>query len=110
MIISLGANRKTAKTEMAPDAMHLSCQDIRLARDDRDKIAIHRVLIDVDLDLAHVADSAAMLLFEGRCLSHLGFKVCVDLRLVGVVVSKSCMNLRQRQVAKLPRDFFWNQA
>ena len=51
-----------------------------------------------------------MLLFEGLCLSHLGFKVCVDLPLVGVVVSKSCMNLRQRQVAKLSRDFFWNQA
>ena len=51
-----------------------------------------------------------MLLFEGLCLSRLGFEVCVDLCLFGVVVSKSCMNLRQRQVAKFPRDFFWNQA
>jgi len=51
-----------------------------------------------------------MLLFEGLYLSRLGFEVGVDFCLVGVVVSKSCMNLRQRQVAKLSRDFFWNQA
>ena len=51
-----------------------------------------------------------MLFFEGLCLPRLGFEVCVDLRLVGVVVGESRMNLRQRQVAKLPHDFFWNQA
>lgn len=51
-----------------------------------------------------------MLFFEGLCLLRLGFKVCVDLRLVRVVAGKSRMNLRQRQVAKFPRDLFWNQA
>jgi len=53
---------------------------------------------------------APVLLFEGLCLPRLGFQVCVDLRLVGVVVSKGRMNLRQRKVAKLTQDLFWNQA
>ena len=50
-----------------------------------------------------------MLFFEGLCLPRLRFQVCVDLRLVGVVAGKSRMNPRQRQVATLPHDFFWNQ-
>lgn len=41
----------------------------------RDKIAVHRVLIDVDLDLAHGCRLAAMLLFEGLCLPRFGFEV-----------------------------------
>ena len=51
-----------------------------------------------------------MLFFEGLCLPRLGFQVGVDLGLAGVVVGESRMDLCQRQVAKLPRDFFRNQA
>ena len=51
-----------------------------------------------------------MLLFEGLCLPRLGFQVSVDPRLVGVVAGKGRMNLRQRQMAKLPHDLFRNQA
>ena len=51
-----------------------------------------------------------MLFFENLCCSRLRLQVRVDLRLVGVVVGESRMNLRQRQVAKLPHDFLWNQA
>ena len=36
-----------------------------------------------------------MLLFEGLCLPRFGFEVCVDLCLVGVIVGKSRMHLRQ---------------
>lgn len=50
-----------------------------------------------------------MSLFEGLSLLRLGFHVRVDLRLVGMVVSEGRMNLRQRQVAKLPRDLLRNQ-
>ena len=64
----------------------------------RDKVAVHRVFVDVDLDPAHRWGSAPVLRFEGLCLPRLGFQVPVDLRLVGVIVGKSRMNLRQRQV------------
>src|SRR5271157_1265942 len=50
-----------------------------------------------------------MLLFEGLGLARLGVQVGVDFRLVGVVVSESSVDLRQRQVAKLPHDLLWNQ-
>jgi hypothetical protein len=50
-----------------------------------------------------------MLLFEGLCLSRFSFEVSVDLCLVGVVVGKGRMNLRQREVPEFPRDFLWNQ-
>src|ERR1035437_5071108 len=69
----------------------------------RDQIAVHRVFVDVDLDLAHRWRSAPVLCFEGLCLPRLEFEICVDLRLVGVVVGESRMNLRQRQGAKLDR-------
>jgi hypothetical protein len=36
--------------------------------------------------------------FEGLSLAVLGFQVCVNSRLVGVIVCKSRMYLRQRQV------------
>ena len=48
--------------------------------------------------------------FEGLCLPRLSFQVRVGLRLVGVVAGESLMNLRQREVAELPHDFFRNQA
>jgi len=41
----------------------------------------------------------AKALFQSFGLSRLCFQVCVDLRLVGVVVGEGRMNLRQRQVA-----------
>lgn len=37
----------------------------------RDKIAIHRVFVNVDFDLAHRRGSAPVLFFEGFCLSRL---------------------------------------
>jgi len=51
-----------------------------------------------------------VLLFEGLGLLRLGFQVCVDLRLVGMVVGEGSMNLCQRQVAKLPHDLLRNQS
>ena len=51
-----------------------------------------------------------MLFFEGLCLPCLGFQVSVDFPLIGVVIGESSVNLRQRQVAGLPHDFFGNQA
>lgn len=51
-----------------------------------------------------------MLFFEVLCLLRLGVQVRVDLHQVGVVAGKGSMNLSQRQAAKLPHDFFWNQA
>jgi len=76
----------------------------------RDKIAVHRVFVDVDFDLAHRRRSAPVLFFEGRCLPLLRFQVRVDLRLVGVAVSKSRMNLRERNMPDLPGNFLGNQA
>ena len=75
----------------------------------RDQIAIHRVLINVDFDLAHGRRSAAVLLFEGLCLPRFSFQVSVYLCLVGVVVGKGRMHLRQREVPEFSRDFFRNQ-
>ena len=51
-----------------------------------------------------------MLFSEDFRFPRLGFQVSVDFPPIGVVVGESRMNLRQRQVAKLPRDFFGNQA
>ena len=51
-----------------------------------------------------------MLSFEGHCLPRFGFQVCINLRLVGMVVGKSRMNLCQRQVTKLPHYLLRNQA
>jgi hypothetical protein len=76
----------------------------------RDEVGVHRVFVDVNLDLVHRCGSAPVMCFEGVSLPRLGFQVCVDLHLVGMVVSQSRMDLRQRQVAKLPHDLFWNQA
>jgi len=50
-----------------------------------------------------------MLLFKGRCLARFGFEVCVDLCLVGVVVGKGRMNLRQREVSEFPGNLLRNQ-
>lgn len=50
------------------------------------------------------------MIVRGPRLPRLAFQVPVDLILVGVVIGQSRMNLGQRQVAKLPRDFLWNQA
>ena len=51
-----------------------------------------------------------MPLFQGLGFPRLGFQVRVDLRLVGVVISEGRMNLRQRQVAKLPDDLLRDKA
>ena len=48
-------------------------------------------------------------MFEGLSLLRLGVQVRVAFRLVGMVVSEGRVNLRQRQAAKLPRDFLRNQ-
>ena len=74
------------------------------------EIAVHRVFVDVDLDPAHRGGSAPVPFLESLCFPRLEFQVCVNLPLVGVVVGQSRMDLRQRQVAKLPHDFFRNQA
>ncbi len=50
-----------------------------------------------------------MLPFEGLRLPRFSFEVSVDLCLVGVVVGKGRMHLRQRKVPEFPHDFFWNQ-
>lgn len=76
----------------------------------RDKVAVHSVFVDVDVDLAHRPGSAPVLLFQR--FRHVGFcfEVGLDLRPVGVVVSKSGMNLRQRKLPELPHDLLRNQA
>lgn len=51
-----------------------------------------------------------MLFFESLSFPRFGFQVSVDFPPIGVVVGESRMNLRQRQVAKPPRDFLGNQA
>ena len=52
-----------------------------------------------------------MLSLESFNLAVLGFQVCVNSRLVGVIVGKSRMYLRQRQVAcERLYDLFRNQA
>ena len=57
------------------------------------QVAVHRVLIDVDLYLAHGCRSAGILPFKGICRLRLGFDVCVDLGLIGVVAGQGGMNL-----------------
>jgi len=42
-----------------------------------------------------------VLLFEGLCLKRLCIQVRVDFRLIGVVIGKGRMNLRQREMANL---------
>src|SRR5258708_4156024 len=61
-----------------------------------DKIAVHRVFVDVDPDPTHASGSPTVLLFEGLGCLRLSLKVRVDLWLVGVVVRKGRMNLSQR--------------
>ena len=52
-----------------------------------------------------------MLSFQNLGLAVLGCQVCVDFLLVGVVVGKRRVNLRQRQVtSERLYDLFWNQA
>jgi hypothetical protein len=51
-----------------------------------------------------------VLLFQSFRLSHFGFQVRVDLRLIGVIISEGRMYLRQRQMADLPQDLLGNQA
>ncbi len=51
-----------------------------------------------------------MLLLESRCLEHFRGEVRINLRLIRVVVGEGRVNLRQRQMAKLPQDLLWNQA
>jgi len=47
--------------------------------------------------------------FQNLGLALLGCQVCVNFLLVGVVVGKRCVNLRQRQVtSERLYDFFWN--
>lgn len=65
----------------------------------RDQTIIHRVFVEVELDLIHRCESAAVLPFQSVSLAVLRLQVCVDLRLVGIVVGKCRMNLRQRQLA-----------
>ena len=64
----------------------------------RDQTTMHRIFVEVELDLIHRCGSAPVLSFQNLRLAVLGFQVCVDFRLVCVVVGKSRMNLRQRQV------------
>jgi hypothetical protein len=52
----------------------------------RDEIAVHRVLIDIDLKPAHRNSSTPVLLFQSIGLLHFGLKVRVDLCLIGVIV------------------------
>ena len=47
---------------------------------------------------------------KGLGLPCLSFQVRVDFRLVGVVVRQRGMDLRQGQMAKPTRDFFWNKS
>ena len=61
----------------------------------RGKIAIHRIVVDVDLDLTHARGSAAVLLFQGFGFLRLRLYVGVDLTLVGMLVSQRRMNLRE---------------
>ena len=62
----------------------------------RGQIAVHRVLIDINLKLAHGCGSVPVLLLQSVRLSHFGFQVGVDLRLIGVIVGQGRMYLRQR--------------
>ena len=85
------------------------CDATRTKR--RDQTALHRIFVDVEVDLIHECGSAPVLPFQSLGLAVLGFQVCVDFRLIGVVVGKSRMNLRQRQVtSERLYDLFRNQA
>ena len=53
--------------------------------------------------------SALVPFFEGLCLLRFGAQVRVNLRLVGVVVGKGRVHLRQRQMANLSGDLFRNE-
>ena len=48
--------------------------------ENRDKIAVYRVFIDVDLDLAHWRGSAPVLFLKGLRLPRLRFEIRVDFR------------------------------
>src|ERR1017187_6003917 len=77
----------------------------------RHQTTMHRVFVEVELDLIHGCGSAPMLSFQNLGLAVLGCQVCVDFLLVGVVVGKRRVNLRQRQVtSERLYDLFWNQA
>ena len=75
-----------------------------------DKIAVHRVLVDVDLDPIQRSGSELVSLLEDFRLMCLSIQIRVNLRLVGVVIGKGGVNLHQRQMSELPHDLFGNQA
>ena len=58
---------------------------------------------------AHGCRSATMVSLESLRFACFGFDVFVDFCLVGVVIGKGRMHLRQREVPEFPRDFFRNQ-
>jgi hypothetical protein len=75
----------------------------------RDQATMHRIFVEVELDLIHGCGSAPVLSFQNLSLAVLGCQVCVDFLLVGIVVGKSRMNLRQRQVtSERLYDLFWS--
>jgi hypothetical protein len=59
----------------------------------RHQIAVHRVLVEVDLERIHGGRSAPVLLLKGLCFLRFGFQVGIDFRLVGVVTGQGRMNL-----------------
>jgi hypothetical protein len=70
---------------------------------------MHRIFVEVELDLIHGSGSAPVLSFQNLGLAILGCQVCVDFLLVGVIVGKGRMNLRQRQVtSERLHDLFRN--
>ena len=76
----------------------------------RDKIRVHRVFVNVELNPIHGYGSSLVLPLKGLSLPSLSFDVRVDLRHIGMIIRQCGMDLRQRQVAKFACDFFRNQS
>jgi hypothetical protein len=75
----------------------------------RDQTTMHRIFVEVQLNLIHGCRSTPVLSFENLGLAVLGCQVRVDFFLIGIVIGKSRMNLRQRQVtAERLYDLFRN--
>src|SRR6266545_3873418 len=74
----------------------------------KDATAVHRVLGEVNQSGSLMITGVLPCELVSRAI--FGLKVGIDLAFVGVVISESGMNLRQRYVAEFRNDFFRYQA
>ena len=90
--------------------MRPASRTVMTATKGRDKIRVHRVFVNVELNQAHGYRSSLVLTLKGLSLPCLSFDVRVDFRQVGMIIRQCRMDLPQRQVAKFACDFFRNQS